>query len=101
MTDLDIEDLKVYSDKRFQITKTGMVGAQRDTMLSNELQFLPQLGKSRTRGHQLPPNEFIYGVANQKLDGGVAEGKFISTFLHMSTQLISNLKQTLFHDYSD
>lgn len=85
------------TDKRFQTTKTGLIGAQRDTMLQNELQFLvyiyisqdpantrqcliksfftkPQLGKSRTRGHQLPPNDFIYGVKYEKIDGGVPEG---------------------------
>lgn len=61
------------TDSRFDITKTGLIGCQRDTMLRNELQFLPQLGKSRTRGHQLPSNEFTYGVANVKLDGGVPE----------------------------
>ena len=64
------------TDSRFDITKTGLIGCQRDTMLRNELQFLPQLGKSRTRGHQLPSNEFTYGVANVKLDGGVPEGNF-------------------------
>lgn len=61
------------ADKRFQVTKTGLIGSQRDTMLRNELQFLPQLGKSRMRGHQLPTPDFTYGVANQKLDGGVPE----------------------------
>ena len=67
-------EVKLHSDKRFQITKTGLIGSQRDTMLRNELQFLPQLGKSRTRGHMLPSSDFVYGVANQKLDGGVSEG---------------------------
>jgi hypothetical protein len=74
MADLDNQTLKVHPDKRFQITKTGTIGTQRDSMLKNELQFLPQLGQSKTRGHQLPPSEFVYGVANQKIDGGVTEG---------------------------
>lgn len=66
-------DDMLSSDKRFNVTKTGLIGAQRDTMLRNELQFLPQLGQSRARGHQLPTPEFTYGLANVKLDGGVPE----------------------------
>lgn len=62
-----------YSDKRYGVTKTGLIGSKRDTMLKSELQYLPQLGKSRARGHQLPPTSFTYGVANKKLDGGVPE----------------------------
>lgn len=65
---------KPINDKRsFHITKTGLIGSQRESMLKNELQFLPQLGRTRERGHQLPPSEFTYGVANIKLDGGVPE----------------------------
>ena len=33
----------------------------------------PQLGKSKTRGHQLPSNDFVYGVSYEKTDGGVQE----------------------------
>ncbi|CAF0860570.1 unnamed protein product [Brachionus calyciflorus] len=61
------------TDKRFEITKTGLIGSQRDTMLQNELHYLPQLGKSRTRGHQLPSADTTYGVKYEKLDGGVPE----------------------------
>lgn len=28
------------TDKRFEITKTGLIGSQRDTMLQNELHYL-------------------------------------------------------------
>lgn len=63
------------ADRRYNVTKTGLIGNQRETMLRNELHYLPQLGKSRARGHQLPEKTFTYGVANVKLDGGVAEGK--------------------------
>lgn len=70
------------ADKRFDITKTGLIGNQRDTMLRNELQYLPQLGKSRSRGHQLPANHFTYGVANKKLDGGVPEA--LSTWANLA-----------------
>lgn len=67
-------DNMTYSvDKRFNVTKTGCIGNQRETMLRNELHYLPQLGKSRSRGHQLPDQTFTYGVANVKLDGGVSE----------------------------
>ena len=33
----------------------------------------PQLGKSRQRGHRLPPANFIYGVPYEQIDGGVPE----------------------------
>ncbi len=29
-----------HTDKRFDVTKTGLTGLQRDTMLQNELHFL-------------------------------------------------------------
>lgn len=65
--------LTLKTDKRFEPTKTGLVGLQRDTMLSSELQFLPQLGKAKNRGHKLPSKDFTYGVTYEKLDGGVPE----------------------------
>lgn len=67
------DDMFYSPDRRFETTKTGLIGNQRDTMLRNELQYLPQLGRSKCRGHQLPSNQFTYGVANVKLDGGVPE----------------------------
>ncbi len=70
-------DNEIVSDRRFQAVKTGLIGVQRETMFKNELHYLPQLGKSRTRGHMLPPQEFTYGIANQKLDGGVPEGTYV------------------------
>lgn len=69
----DFDNGQYNSDRRFNVVKTGLIGCQRDTMLKNELHYLPQLGKSRARGHQLPAPEFTYGIANQKLDGGVPE----------------------------
>jgi len=75
-------DMVYYGDKRFRVTKTGTIGSQRDTMLKNELHYLPQLGQSRTRGHQLPSNEFTYGTANVKLDGGVPEA--LSTWANLA-----------------
>jgi len=76
MADCDNE-IAYGVDKRFQVVKTGLIGCQRETMLKNELHYLPQLGKSRARGHQLPPQQFTYGVASQKLDGGVPEGNHL------------------------
>lgn len=64
---------KSSSNRRFEIAKTGIIGLQRDTMLENELHLLPQLGKSRSRGHRLPPHNYTYGTTYEKIDGGVSE----------------------------
>lgn len=61
------------TDPRFRPTKVGLIGEQRDSMLQNELHYLPQIGKSKNRGHQLPRADFTYGAAYQKTDGGVQE----------------------------
>jgi hypothetical protein len=87
------ENTSFSADRRFNVTKTGLIGNQRESMLKNELQYLPQLGKSRARGHQLPPHEFTYGVANVKLDGGVAEGNYFT--LYFNLVIIVSLQQTL------
>lgn len=50
-------------------TKTGPAGEQRDTMLQSELQILPELGKSRRRGHKVPPPTFTYGVSLPRSKG--------------------------------
>jgi len=60
-------------DSRYGVTKTGLVGHKRETMLANELHLLTQLGKVRSRGHHLPPNTFTYGSSYEKIDGGVPE----------------------------
>ena len=98
MADTDTRTAKSAPEKknfnrRFEITKTGIIGLQRDTMLDNELHLLvislfesfiieinklfdfnqPQLGKSRLRGHRLPPQNYTYGTTYEKIDGGVSE----------------------------
>lgn len=94
MSEFARQNSKSAPATKFQETKTGLVGLKRDTMLQSELQYLvyissnlhwnksliefwikPQLGKTKNRGHRLPPKDFTYGVANHKLDGGVPEGK--------------------------
>jgi len=60
----------------YEFTKTGLIGEQRDTMLSNALQILPQLGKPVRRGHKLPPQNFTYGITIPRRDGGVAEAMY-------------------------
>ncbi|CAF3003381.1 unnamed protein product [Rotaria socialis] len=57
----------------YEFTKAGLIGDQRDTMLQSELQILPELGKSRRRGHRLPPQSFTYGITMPRRDGGVGE----------------------------
>lgn len=66
-------DEPVTYSSPYEYTKTGVIGDQRDTMLQSELQYLPELGKPRRRGHRLPPAPFTYGISIPKRDGGVAE----------------------------
>lgn len=70
------------TEKKFITTKTGLIGAQRDTMLVNELQHLPQLGRSKIRGHVLPPSDFTYGVKYEKTDGGVPQA--LQTWINLA-----------------
>ena len=37
---LSASEVRSQTDKRFKETKTGLIGAQRETMLTSELQFL-------------------------------------------------------------
>ncbi|CAF0779654.1 unnamed protein product [Didymodactylos carnosus] len=82
-------DEKSSSASPYEFTKTGMIGEQRDTMLSSPLQIVPELGKSSKRGHKLPAQNFTYGITIPRRDGGVAEAMYHGSSLEKTGSAIN------------
>ena len=65
-------DTVCYRKDPFEYTTTGVLGARRDTMLTNSLLQRDQLGKSLPRGYTCyPGQQFLYGTRNFRKDGGM------------------------------